>query len=54
LVAVLEGGQAVQLADSGRLVPVEVGVFSDGWVEVSGPAVEDGSLAEGVNVVVPS
>ena len=54
LVAVLEGGQAVQLADSTRLVPVEIGVFSDGWVQVTGSAVDDGTLKEGVNVVVPS
>ena len=54
LVAVVEGGQAVQLADSGTLVAVDAGVFADGWVQVTGAAVDDGSLAEGVEVVVPS
>ena len=48
LVAVLEGGQAVQLA-SGDYVAVEVGVFADGWVEVSGEG-----LKEGAKVVVPT
>lgn len=48
LVAVVEGGQAVELV-GGRYVAVEVGVFADGWVEVSG----DG-LREGTKVVVPA
>lgn len=54
LVAVVEGGQAVQLADGGNLVPVTVGVFADGWVQVTGDAVKNGTLKAGVKVVVPS
>ena len=34
--------------------PVQIGVFSDGWVQVTGSAVDDGTLKEGVNVVVPA
>lgn len=54
LVAVLEGGQAVQLADSTKLVPVDIGVFSNGWVQVTGTSVDNGTLKEGVKVVVPT
>jgi hypothetical protein len=49
LVAVVEGGQAVQLADGDRLVAVKVGVFADGWVEVTGDEIHEGD-----EVVVPS
>jgi peptidoglycan hydrolase-like protein with peptidoglycan-binding domain len=53
LMALLESGYAVELAGSGaspgELVPVEVGMIADGWVEVSGD-----DLAEGVEVVVPA
>lgn len=49
LVAVLEGGQAVQLADGNRLVRVEVGVFADGWVQVTGDQIQQGE-----KVVVPT
>ncbi|GLY99780.1 efflux RND transporter periplasmic adaptor subunit [Actinoplanes sp. NBRC 103695] len=48
LLAVLEGGYAVQRPDGG-LVPVETGLFADGRVEVSG----DG-LDEGMTVVTTS
>jgi putative peptidoglycan binding protein len=43
------GGYGVELADSHRIVPVEAGLFADGYVEVSGRAV-----GEGTRVVVPS
>jgi peptidoglycan hydrolase-like protein with peptidoglycan-binding domain len=43
------GGYAVELAGSHRLAPVEAGLFADGYVEVSGRAV-----SEGTRVVVPS
>lgn len=48
LVAVIEGGQAVELVEGG-LAAVKVGVFADGWVEVSGD-----KLKEGAKVVVPA
>ena len=50
LLALLEGGYAVErVTDDGltELVAVDVGLFADGWVEVSG------DLAEGDEVVVP-
>ena len=50
LLALLEGGYAVErVTDSGGviLVPVEVGLFADGWVEVRG------DVAAGDEVVVP-
>ncbi len=49
LVALAEGGYAVQVADGGqrRLVPVEIGTFVDTLVEVNGP------ISEGDQVVVP-
>lgn len=48
LLAVLEGGYAVQIA-GGPVVPVRTGLFADGLVEVTGPA-----IAEGVTVVTTS
>ncbi|QOC89774.1 efflux RND transporter periplasmic adaptor subunit [Micromonospora craniellae] len=47
LVALREGGYAVQ--GPGGLVAVRTGLFADGWVEITG----DG-LTEGTEVVVPS
>jgi hypothetical protein len=49
LLALAEGGYAVEMAAGGgtELVPVEVGAFADGWVEVTG------EVAEGDDVVVP-
>ncbi|QKW13617.1 hypothetical protein [Verrucosispora sp. NA02020] len=47
LVALREGGYAVQ--GPGGLVAVRTGMFADGWVEITG----DG-LTEGTEVVVPS
>jgi len=51
LLALAEGGYAVEKvgADgSSQLIPVELGAFADGWVEISG------DLSEGDEVVVPS
>jgi membrane fusion protein, multidrug efflux system len=49
LVARRGGGYGVELAGSRRIVPVQAGMFADGYVEVSG-----GSIREGTRVVVPS
>jgi peptidoglycan hydrolase-like protein with peptidoglycan-binding domain len=48
LVATGAAAYAVELSGSRRLVPVRLGAFADGWVQVSGAA-----LAEGARVVVP-
>ncbi len=50
LVATAAGRYAVEVQDGGarRLVPVDIGAFADGYVEVSG-----GGIREGVRVVVP-
>jgi len=48
LLALAEGGYAVDWASGGGLVRVETGAFADGWVEVTG------DLAEGDEVVVPA
>lgn len=47
LLALREGGYAVALADEAddgtpRLIPVELGLFADGMVEISGPEVFEG------------
>jgi hypothetical protein len=49
LLALAEGGYAVERVTAGgtELVPVEIGAFADGWVQVTG------DLAEGDDVVVP-
>ena len=49
LVARSGGGYGVELAEDHRIVPVEAGLFADGYVEVSGPGIR-----EGTRVVVPS
>jgi hypothetical protein len=49
LVARRGGGYGVELAGDRRIVPVETGLFADGYVEVSGAAIR-----EGTRVVVPS
>lgn len=51
LLALVEGGYAVEVVEGARsrLVPVEVGMFADGLVEVRGQA-----LREGTRVEVPS
>jgi peptidoglycan hydrolase-like protein with peptidoglycan-binding domain len=56
LLALLEGGYAVEKvtdADAGTtdLVGVEVGLFADGWVEIT--STSSGELSEGDEVVVP-
>ena len=51
LLALREGGYAVEVADvdgGTRYVGVQLGLFTDGWVEVTG------SLSEGDRVVVPT
>jgi peptidoglycan hydrolase-like protein with peptidoglycan-binding domain len=49
LLALAEGGYAVELADGGRLVAVETGLFSGGFVQVTGAGLEPGT-----RVVVPA
>jgi peptidoglycan hydrolase-like protein with peptidoglycan-binding domain len=49
LVARRGGGYGVELVGSRRIVAVQAGMFADGYVEVSG-----GSIREGTRVVVPS
>lgn len=49
LVATGTAQYAVQLAGSRRLVPVTLGAFAEGWVQV-----EEGALHEGDRVVVPA
>ncbi|TCO58166.1 peptidoglycan hydrolase-like protein with peptidoglycan-binding domain [Actinocrispum wychmicini] len=49
LLALAEGGYAVELADTHKLVPVTPGLFSDGKVEISGP-----DIREGMRVVTTS
>jgi len=60
LLAVLEGGYAVEVVDAGvtnntvpttHLVGVTTGIFQDGWVEVTAPG---GDLKVGDEIVVPS
>lgn len=48
LVARRGGGYGVELADGDRIVPVEAGMFADGYVEISGARIR-----EGTRVVVP-
>jgi len=50
LVALLEGGYAVEVIDGGstKLVPVEIGIYSDGWVELKSSV-----LKPGFEIVVP-
>jgi len=46
LVALLEGGYAVQTDDGGRLsyVGVQLGLFAGGWVQVTSSGLEAGQL----------
>ena len=50
LLALLGGGYALEVLDQGstKLVPVEVGIYADGWVEVDGSGLEPG-----IEVIVP-
>ncbi|MGH2722655.1 MAG: peptidoglycan-binding protein [Actinomycetota bacterium] len=45
LLALAEGGYAVEVAEGSttRLVGVETGLYADGWVEISGQGLEDGT-----------
>lgn len=49
LVARRGGGYGVELAKNRRIVPVEAGMFADGYVEITGSGIR-----EGTRVVVPS
>jgi peptidoglycan hydrolase-like protein with peptidoglycan-binding domain len=52
LITLQEGGFAVEIVDSdgsGRLVGVDLGVFDEGWVEITNDA-----FAPGTEVIVPS
>jgi Putative peptidoglycan binding domain len=48
LVALRGGGYGVELAGSRRIVPVDAGMFADGFVEISGSGIRSG-----MRVVVP-
>jgi hypothetical protein len=48
LVARRGGGYGVELAAGRRIAPVEAGLFADGYVEISGAGIR-----EGTRVVVP-
>ena len=51
LLALLDGGYALEVRESGsmtKLVPVETGIYADGWVEVTGQGLE-----AGIEVVMP-
>ncbi len=43
LLALAGGGYALELADSHGLVPVEVGAFADGYVQVTGEGIDEGT-----------
>ena len=53
LLAILGGGYALEVVESQaqgtRLVPVETGVYADGWVEVTGPGLQDGTVVVTAN-----
>ena len=46
LLALLDGGYALELQVDGstELIPVEVGIFADGWVEIKGTNLEAGTI----------
>ena len=50
LLALLDGGYALEIIEpeTTRLVPIETGVYSEGWVEVIGI-----NLEPGISVVIP-
>lgn len=52
LVATAPGVYGVELAATGRVVPVQLGTSADGWVEVT-PSDGGSGLREGARVVVP-
>ncbi len=45
LLALLDGGYAIEMVvgDGTQLIPVEVGIYSGGWVEISGPGLDVGT-----------
>jgi hypothetical protein len=43
LVALRGGGYGVELAGSRRIVPVDAGMFADGFVEISGSGIRTGT-----------
>ena len=45
LLALLSGGYALEIvtATGTNLIPVETGIYADGWVEVSGPGLQPGT-----------
>lgn len=55
LVALAEGGQAVEVADGEerRLVGVELGIYADGWVEITSDTA-GGAVTSGTAIVVPA
>ena len=50
LLALLGGGYAIEIIENGvtNVVPVSVGLYADGWVEIAGEG-----LKPGLEVVVP-
>ena len=50
LLAILGGGYAIEVIENGssKLVPVSVGLYADGWVEINGEGINVGT-----EVVVP-
>ena len=50
LLALLDGGYALEIKkqDTTILIPVETGIYSDGWVEIDGPG-----LTDGLEIVIP-
>ena len=50
LLAILGGGYAIEVIENGssKLVPVSVGLYADGWVEINGDGINVGT-----EVVVP-
>ena len=50
LLAILGGGYAIEVIENGssKLVPVSVGLYADGWVEIKGDGIKAGT-----EVVVP-
>ena len=50
LLALLDGGYALEIKkqETTILIPVETGIYSDGWVEIAGPG-----LTDGLEIVIP-
>ena len=45
LLAILSGGYAVEIvtATGTTLIPIETGIYADGWVEITGPGLRSGT-----------